>query len=68
MFLVKGHRQAHPLAHGKLGALCESGQSMLDGFLPMAVHLQGFSIVIRTFYNRCGLKFSGLNLGRFARL
>eukprot|EP00959_Pyramimonas_sp_CCMP1952_P471033 9497738-Pyramimonas_sp.AAC.1 len=68
LFISQGHRQVHGLCSGRFTELYVEGEKQLDGFLPVVVHQQGYSIVIVVFYGRCSLGLRAESLARLARL
>eukprot|EP00959_Pyramimonas_sp_CCMP1952_P116642 2437878-Pyramimonas_sp.AAC.1 len=70
LFLCEGHRQVHHLSRTQfpIPPLCADGSQSYDGFLPVILNLQGFSVVLITLCGLCSTGFAGDNLRRFARV
>ena len=70
LFLSQGHRctqRVFPKASA-VPSFCADGSDALDGFLPVVLHMTGFSILAILFYAHPSLGFAGANLQRFAKL
>eukprot|EP00959_Pyramimonas_sp_CCMP1952_P043109 901917-Pyramimonas_sp.AAC.1 len=68
--MSEGHRCVHrviPRA-SSVPSFCAEGSDALDGFLPVVLHMTGFSIIAVVFYAHPSVGFAGENLQRFARL
>eukprot|EP00959_Pyramimonas_sp_CCMP1952_P012741 269539-Pyramimonas_sp.AAC.1 len=61
--MAQQHLQAHVLPEAKVAAghLREAGQASLDGFLPMVLHMAGYSIVVVVLYALPCIQMNGHN-------
>ena len=70
LFMSQGHRcmrRVFPKASA-VPSFCAEGSDALDGFLPVVLHMTGFSVIATTFYAHPTVGFAGENLQRFAKL
>eukprot|EP00959_Pyramimonas_sp_CCMP1952_P362595 7593404-Pyramimonas_sp.AAC.1 len=68
--MCQGRRHVHRVIP-KASAVpnfCAEGSDALDGFLPVVLHMAGFSIIAIFFNAHPSVGFAGENLQRFAKL
>eukprot|EP00959_Pyramimonas_sp_CCMP1952_P384628 8060852-Pyramimonas_sp.AAC.1 len=70
MFMGRKHLQAHllPEARAARAQLSETGHAAFDGFLPIVINFNGYSMIIVLIYGHPSLGMRGLNKTRFSRL
>ena len=70
VFLARQHLQVHkfPIEAEHVSDLCADGHTSFDGFLPVTIHLQGYTIVLVLCYLHPSVGVGGSNAARLTRL